>query len=134
MFRLTKSNLVDISTVYVETVAEQHLPQHNQSEHGHPQPHVHANGSTQSTSALVSSPKSDVDRCHLPGDGRGHCRHYSHSTEITPLMTRRNSQRDAYFDVFMHHHDHSHAAGHCDEEEVEETKDKAVQLLGVLVS
>ncbi|KAG9019251.1 hypothetical protein FRB90_004813 [Tulasnella sp. 427] len=54
--------------------------------------------------------------------------------ERSPLMARRTSSamRDAYFDVYMHHHDHAHSEGHCPESD-EGRKDKAIQLLGVCV-
>lgn len=60
--------------------------------------------------------------------------HDGHPNERSPLMGRRTSSamRDAYFDVYMHHHDHAHSEGHCPEID-EGRKDKAIQLLGVCV-
>lgn len=52
--------------------------------------------------------------------------------ERTSLL-RRGSQRDDYFDVYMHHHDHSHNGGHC-AEITQERRDTTMQLLSVLVS
>ncbi|KAG8855402.1 hypothetical protein FRB96_007060 [Tulasnella sp. 330] len=93
------------STVYVETMTD--VAEKSQTQDP-PLPHVNGN-------------------CHSAPIVSGGA---APDTETSPLLARQGSRRDAYFDVYMHHHDHAHQEGQCIEKE---RRDKLVQLLGVLV-
>ncbi|KAG8942349.1 hypothetical protein FRC04_003801 [Tulasnella sp. 424] len=141
------------STVYVESVAtkreasDKPLP----SSPSLPPPAM-GNGSTILVAPINESPvpsyfqlppdleRPRVNHPELSQSNHSHSRrrpsssHDGHPNERSPLMGRRTSSamRDAYFDVYMHHHDHAHSEGHCPEID-EGRKDKAIQLLGVCV-
>ncbi|KAG9047129.1 hypothetical protein FS837_002960 [Tulasnella sp. UAMH 9824] len=137
------------STVYVESVAARREASDKAPPcpTSHPPPSI-ANGNSIIVAAIHESPvptyphlpdveRPSIDHPELSRSGRSHPRRPSssldgHPNERSPLMGRRRSSamRDAYFDVYMHHHDHAHSEGHCPEND-EERKDKAIQLLGV---
>ncbi|KAG8898999.1 hypothetical protein FRB99_006999, partial [Tulasnella sp. 403] len=107
-----------VSTVYVESVASHR----EASDKSGASP---ARQNSHSQVILTNSPTSHHSHIF---DSEAHA--HSPLSERSTLLPRRASQRDAYFDVYLHHHDHSHPGGHCDDEQ---RKDPFIQLLGALV-
>ncbi|KAG8925487.1 high-affinity Zn(2+) transporter zrt1 [Tulasnella sp. 418] len=104
-----------VSTVYVENIASNH----------------------QESDKSIAPTFEDIGHHHHHSEGHSHadgvtCGGEAPPDERTALLSPGSpvNGRDTYFDVYMHHHDHSHRGGHCVAMEV---KNKMIQLLGICV-